>query len=82
MTLVHDVHVWTITSGYESMTAHVLVDPDLAKEDTDVLLREIRAIARDEHRIHHLTVQIEQTLSGCTENHLVSYLLARARQAF
>ena len=82
VTLVHDVHVWTIASGYESMTAHVLVDPELTKEDTDVLLREIRAIARDGHRIHHLTVQIEQTLSGCTENHLVSYLLARARQAF
>ena len=37
VTLVHDVRVWTIASGYESMTAHVLVDPDLAKEDTDVL---------------------------------------------
>ncbi len=80
VTLVHDVHVWTIASGYESMTAHVLVDPDLAKEDTEVLLRRIREIARDEHGIHHLTVQIEQTVSGCTEDHLVSYLLERARQ--
>ncbi len=82
VTLVHDVHVWTIASGYESMTAHVLVDPELSKEDTDSLLRHIRDIARDDHRIHHLTVQIEQTVSGCTENHLVSYLLARARQSF
>jgi len=80
VTLVHDVHVWTIASGYESMTAHVLVDPDLAKEDTEALLRQIREIARDEHGIHHLTVQIEQTVSGCTEDHLVSYLLERARQ--
>ncbi|MYF79794.1 MAG: cation transporter [Chloroflexi bacterium] len=79
VTLVHDVHVWTIASGYESMTAHVLVDPDLAKEDTEALLRRIREIARDEHGIHHLTVQIEQTVSGCTEDHLVSYLLERAR---
>lgn len=82
VTLVHDVHVWTIASGYESMTAHVLVDPDLSKGDTEELLRRIRAIARDEHQIHHLTVQIEQTLSGCTENHLVTYLLARARRVF
>ena len=80
VTLVHDVHIWTIASGYESMTAHVLVDPDLAKEDTEALLRQIREIARDEHGIHHLTVQIEQTVSGCTEDHLVSYLLERARQ--
>ena len=82
VTLVHDVHVWSIASGYDSMTAHVLVDPDLKKEDTDALLRTIRGIARREHGIHHLTVQIEQSLSGCTENHLVSYLLERARHTF
>ncbi len=82
VTLVHDVHVWTIASGYESMTAHVLVDPDLEKEETDALLRRIREIGRDQHHIHHLTIQIEQALSGCTEDHLVSYLLARARSTF
>ncbi len=82
VTLVHDVHVWTIASGYESMTAHVLVDPDIEKEETDSLLRAIRHIAREDHRIHHLTVQIEQSLEGCTENHLVSYLLERARKVF
>ena len=82
VTLVHDVHVWTIASGYESMTAHVLVDPDLSKEGIDALLRRIRTIAGDEHHIHHLTIQIEQTVSGCTEDHLVSFLLARARSTF
>lgn len=82
VTLVHDVHVWTIASGYESMTAHVLVDPDISKEQTDALLRRIREIAGEEHQIHHLTIQIEQTVSGCTEDHLVSFLLARARSTF
>ena len=28
--MVHDIHAWTITSGYESFTAHVLVDPGLS----------------------------------------------------
>ncbi len=32
VTLVHDVHAWTITSGYESFTAHVLIDPDYPGE--------------------------------------------------
>ena len=27
VTLVHDIHVWTIASDYEAFTAHVLVDP-------------------------------------------------------
>ena len=62
------------------MTAHVLVDPDLNPEEKDELLRRIRKIARESYGIHHVTVQIEQTVSDCTEDHLVSYLLERARQ--
>ena len=80
VTLLHDIHVWSIASGYESMTAHVLVDPALDPQEKDVLLRRIRTIAREEQGIHHITIQIEQTLADCTENHLVSYLLERARQ--
>lgn len=26
VTIIHDVHAWTITSGYDAMTAHVLID--------------------------------------------------------
>ena len=28
VTVVHDIHVWTVTSGHVSLTAHVLADPD------------------------------------------------------
>jgi cobalt-zinc-cadmium efflux system protein len=28
VTLVHDVHAWTITTGYDALTAHILIDPD------------------------------------------------------
>ena len=80
VTLLHDIHVWSIASGFESMTAHVLVDPELDPQEKDALLRRIRQIAREDHGIHHVTIQIEQTVSGCTEDHLVSYLLQRARQ--
>ena len=82
VTLLHDVHVWSIASGYESMTAHVLVDPALDPQEKDALLRRIRRVAKDSYGIHHITIQIEQSLTDCTENHLVSYLLARARQIF
>ena len=27
VTVVHDVHVWTISSNYYALTAHVLIDP-------------------------------------------------------
>ena len=28
VTLIHDVHAWTVTSGYDVFTAHVLIDPE------------------------------------------------------
>lgn len=53
---VHDLHVWTITSGMESLSAHVVVKEDCF--DCDVL-GTIRAILHDRFGIHHITVQME-----------------------
>ena len=53
---VHDLHVWTITSGMESLSAHVVVKDE--RFDCD-LLSEIRALLHDRFGIHHTTVQIE-----------------------
>ena len=55
VTLVHDVHVWTISSGYEAITAHVLADPTYSG-DLDALLRRLRDIAMRDFGIgprHH-----------------------------
>lgn len=78
VTLVHDVHAWTITSGYDALTAHVLIDPSYQVE-FETLLRRLRRIAYQEFGIHHTTIQIEQTVSDCTENHHVGHLEARSR---
>jgi cobalt-zinc-cadmium efflux system protein len=53
---VHDLHVWTITSGMESLSAHVVVREDCF--DCDVL-GTIRATLHDRFGIHHITVQME-----------------------
>jgi cobalt-zinc-cadmium efflux system protein len=53
---VHDLHVWTITSGMESLSAHVVVREDCF--DCDVL-GEIRATLHERFGIHHITVQME-----------------------
>jgi cobalt-zinc-cadmium efflux system protein len=53
---VHDLHVWTITSGMEALSAHLVVeDPSCA----GVLLRSVRTSLHDRFGIHHATVQIE-----------------------
>jgi cobalt-zinc-cadmium efflux system protein len=53
---VHDLHVWTITSGREALSAHVIhVDTSSAPE----LLRELRAKLQERFGLDHLTIQME-----------------------
>lgn len=53
---VHDLHVWTLTSGKEAMSAHVLVE-DLA--DGQHILGDLQQLLRDEFGIEHTTIQLE-----------------------
>lgn len=77
VTLIHDVHVWTITSGYDAFTAHVLVDPAY-QERTDDLLVRLQGVAYS-HGIGHATIQVEFSAAVCLEDHHVEHIAARAR---
>lgn len=64
---VHDLHVWSITSGMESLSAHVLAHPD---SDADALLISIRRLLADRFGIAHVTIQIEKAANGaCGDCH-------------
>ena len=78
VTVVHDIHVWTVTSGYVSLTAHVLVDPD-HEGDHNEMLRALRRIAREDHGINHSTIQLETSVEDCDEDHHVDHLLQREK---
>ncbi len=58
---VHDLHVWTLTSGKEAMSAHVLVD-DLS--DGQHILKDLQALLRERFGIEHTTVQLESDRSS------------------
>lgn len=53
---VHDLHVWTLTSWKEAMSAHVLVD-DLA--DGQHILGDLEQLLRERFGIEHTTIQLE-----------------------
>jgi len=53
---VHDLHVWTLTSGYHAMTAHVDV---VAGADGSAVLHALVELARHEFEIDHTTFQLE-----------------------
>ncbi len=76
VTLIHDVHIWTITPGNEAFTAHALIDPTYPGEDTD-LLKRMQEMTHNDYGISHVTIQVERTLEGCTENHHVGHLYSR-----
>jgi cobalt-zinc-cadmium efflux system protein len=53
---VHDLHVWTITSGFPALSAHVLVGRG---EDCHGRRRELEALLRQEFGIEHTTLQVD-----------------------
>ncbi|MBF6354106.1 cation transporter [Nocardia higoensis] len=62
---VHDLHLWTLTSGMNVATAHLVVP---GHGDTRTVLTEARRLLRDDHRIAHATLQIEPAdHTGCDE---------------
>lgn len=53
---VHDLHVWTITSGIESASGHVVITPGSNYRE---VLDSVLAVLRDEYHIEHATIQCE-----------------------
>jgi cobalt-zinc-cadmium efflux system protein len=51
---VHDLHVWTVTSGFPALAAHVVCDPH---EDVDAVRRRIEALLAERFEIEHTTLQ-------------------------
>ena len=55
---VHDLHVWSITSGLDALSAHVAIDPCVTGE-SDGILRAIHTALREKFGITHSTLQLE-----------------------
>jgi cobalt-zinc-cadmium efflux system protein len=53
---VHDLHVWTLTSDMEVLSAHVMVRADT---DAHGVLDQARDLLRDRHGLVHATIQVE-----------------------
>lgn len=60
VTNVHDLHVWRITSGFDALSAHVLVG---RHEDCHARRREIEAVLSSRFGITHTTLQVEHDAS-------------------
>jgi cobalt-zinc-cadmium efflux system protein len=54
---VHELHVWTVTSGFDALAAHVVVAPGA---DRDAARRELEYLLGERFRIEHTTLQMEE----------------------
>lgn len=62
---VHDLHLWTLTSGMNVATAHLVTADDA---DSHGVLDQARAVLRERYGVDHATLQVEPlTHTGCHE---------------
>jgi cobalt-zinc-cadmium efflux system protein len=57
---VHDLHIWTVTSGFGALAAHVVVSREC---DRDLVRRRIELLLRERFGIEHTTLQMEEEAS-------------------
>jgi cobalt-zinc-cadmium efflux system protein len=57
---VHDLHVWTVTSGFPALSAHVLVTP---QADCHAARRRLDAMLTERFGLTHTTLQVEHAES-------------------
>ncbi len=54
---IHDLHVWSLTSGMNALSVHLLVMENVSVKD---VLTAIKTKMRDEFKITHTTIQTEE----------------------
>jgi cobalt-zinc-cadmium efflux system protein len=54
---VHELHVWSVTSGFEALAAHVVI---ARGEDRDRARRELEYLLSERYGIEHTTLQMEE----------------------
>jgi len=78
---IADLHAWSITTGYNALSAHVLADPDLTAEQREELRDRLTTRLTEDFPLHHLTLQVEQRCSLAEEQNCCGWLASMDREA-
>lgn len=63
---VHDLHIWSLTTGVESLSVHLCLGNGT---DPHRLIRDARAVLADKYGIKHTTIQVEEPGAECPDIH-------------
>ena len=75
---VHDIHLWTITTGMDAMSGHVVVDD--VGQSADVLAR-LHALLSQRFHIAHTTFQLEPRSHQCQSASPLAHTVRFRRRA-
>ncbi|KAI8575653.1 hypothetical protein K450DRAFT_260866 [Umbelopsis ramanniana AG] len=64
---VHDLHVWNLSPGKSSLTAHITFDKN-ALHSYDEILYQAQHVVCDTYGVHHSTLQLESDATGFTSH--------------
>lgn len=64
---IHDLHVWSLTSGVNAMSVHAVLTKD---DEHDEVMQRVHALCTKEFKISHVTVQTECAGFAEHETHL------------
>lgn len=64
---IHDLHVWSLTSGINAMSVHAVLAEGAAHDD---VLTRVRQHVTSNFKINHVTVQVESAACAENETHL------------
>jgi len=59
---LHDLHVWALSSGRNSLSAHIVIAPEASEQ---AVLSDASAMLGERFHLHHTTIQVEREL--CAE---------------
>ena len=65
---IHDLHVWSITSGLNALSCHVVVDGEMSIHKASLLISELEVRLQD-LGINHATIQVESLAHPQTQGH-------------
>ncbi|MDD5306298.1 MAG: cation diffusion facilitator family transporter [Deltaproteobacteria bacterium] len=58
---VTDLHAWSLTTGYNALSAHVVACEGSGADDRERIREELTDLLRREFHIHHATLQVEKS---------------------
>ncbi|MFH2009379.1 MAG: cation diffusion facilitator family transporter [bacterium] len=77
---VADLHAWSITTGYNALSAHVLSEPTLTAERRETLRQELARRITASFAVHHVTLQVETRCTLSDVQNCCGWLSASTRE--